>query len=181
MAPLNVPRLLCQYMRTALIRRLNLSETQVTVAVAAAYDPLREGDVFIQVIPGKTATEGGGSGAQAGGALLRRQWFEFVLWHRLNLDEHDRTDYQLTEVANGILDYFEQIRNVFLYTFFGDATSANIESFNGLLFEPMRYEGESASILYDVDSGVAKRSISFSGAYGIELPTATTLNTPDFT
>ena len=164
---MNTPRLIGIYICTALQRTLQLTEEQAYVSVASRFIEGQPPQV-VQVVPGKTSPEGGGKGSQEGGALLRRQNYALTLWHQTKMDQHGWSQQALTESAYGVLDFMESIRNVFKFTTLGD-----------LFYEPMKYEGETDTFVFDEDRGIFYRTLTLSGPYGEALPSTPTLTTAD--
>lgn len=175
-----VDNLLSQYMCTAMQRKLSLDPSQVFPAIAPDYDPSWKGDVIIEVIAGAAAPYGAGQGAQEGGADLRKQTFTLVVYYRCKLDEYGRSTQLLTEANRGLFDLFTTIRSLFKLTCFPtSATPAGSDDF--LLFEPMKWEGESPTTWEDPERYVARRDMTLGAVYGVRLPTQVTLEFLDYT
>jgi len=147
--------LILQYFVLGLRLKLNLAETQVFPSILPLLDPEWGDAVQIQVSPGAIQPYGPGEGAQAGGAILVRQFIILTVYYRLNLDQPGRSDTILTENTNGLTDLVTRIRAVFQQTFL-----------NETVFERIRYEGDGQTTWEDGDLGIVKRQITFSAAYG---------------
>jgi hypothetical protein len=154
----------------ALRQQLNLNESQAFPSIMPVLDPGYEGQLQIQVVPGAVSTEGKGKGAQEGGALIRMQSFKHVVFYRLKMDQHGRSDQILTENANGILDLFERMRRIFESTFLALGPQRT-----NLLIEPMWYAGESETIWNDPELGIVQRSITWNCVFERDLPNEVTL------
>jgi hypothetical protein len=148
--------LILQYFVLGLRLKLNLSETQAFTSILPILDADEfDGDVMVQVSPGAIQPYGPGSGAQDGGAILVRQFITLTVYYRLNLDQPGRSDEILTENNTGFTDFLTNIRNMFKHTFL-----------NGVVFERIRYEGESPTTWFDPDLAIVQRTINYSAAYG---------------
>jgi hypothetical protein len=171
-------KLLIEYMTTALRRKLNMSETQVFPAIAPDYS-LTFGNPNIQVVLGAATPYGEGRGAQDGGALLRQQTVTLNCFLKLNLDQQGQSQQFLVNAHDNLTDLFKSIRKVFAFTCFPTTPEPqNVDDF--LLFEPLKWGGESPTIWEDPIQYVAHRTISFNGVYGVHLPSQPSLVYGDF-
>ena len=164
---MDTPRLLGIYICRAIQRKLQMTEAQVYEAAVQGFVEGQPPSV-VQVVPGATQTEGGGHGAQEGGAILRRQTYKLVYWHTAKMDPHGWTQQALVEADNGILDFMEGLRKLFALTTFG-----------GLTYEVLRYEGESDTFIFDEDRGILYRILTISAPYGESLPTTESVTLAD--
>ena len=86
----------------------------------------------------------------------------------MNYDAYRKSQQILTREAQGVLDLFESLRGLFAMTTFG-----------GILAEPVKYAGESATVWEDPEKGIVHREISFLTVWYIELPTTATTTDAD--
>lgn len=169
-----------QIMCIALQRKLSLDASQVFPAIAPDYDPIWKGDTIIEAIVGAASTDGGGEGAQDGGALLRK--FSITLWvfYRCKLDQYSHSEMLLIEAGKGLLEIFEAIRGIFGLTCFPTtATPAGLDS-DYLLYKPLKWASESETTWEDFDIKVARRSMTFNASYTVDVPTEPTLVFSDY-
>jgi hypothetical protein len=173
--PASTPNLILQYCAIGLQRKLNLSETQVYPAIAAAYDPGWRDFPLIQVCPGPKKPKGGGGGGQdGGGTLLRAFTIKFAVFYRCKLDRHGDSVTILTESSDGLVDLMERLREVFALT-----QLATAGGLNALLYEPMTYEGETDVSWVDGERGIVKTEQIWSAPFSVDLPSQTSLNLAD--
>ena len=142
----------------ALRGELGLSENQCYPTIAPAYVAGMPRQV-VQVAVGEVTPDEAPFGAQPGGAMLRRLMLELTLWYTLDMDAPNRSDQVLIRASEGVLDYMESIRNIFRLTVL-----------DGIIYAPMRYEGETATVWFDDQGHIARRSIRFSAPFGESLP-----------
>lgn len=161
------------YFRNGLIFKLNLDPTQCQIASKKTFDPLWVGKPFYQVVPGESRPAGQGDGAQDGGSLIRVMPVTVTYTNQLNLDQYSASAETLVRLNDGSLQEFEDIRQVFAYTFFGTADGSSC-----LLMEPVRISSESETSWADQESGVYERDFRFSCMYGLTLPSGVTLTLP---
>lgn len=171
-------KLLIEFMVMGLRRRLNLSETQCFEAIAPDYSPVWGGNPIIEVVPGQSIPYGEGQGAQEGGAILRKQTVTLYVFLKLNLDQIGMSEQILTNANQNLMDIFKQIRALFALTCFPLSPEINSPD-QYLLFEPMKWAGESPTVWEDPKLYVAMRSVSFDAVYGVELPIEETLGYGD--
>jgi hypothetical protein len=170
---------LLQWMTTATVRKLRYDPTQVFPAIAPDYDPAWKGNPIIEWIPGEKSPFGGGNGAQEGGAMLTQQIITGTVFYRCRLDTYSRSTELLIEANKGLLDIFASIRALFALTCFpinGDPTASQY-----LLWRPMQWMGESATVWEDAENYVARRDIRFQAVYGVSLPSEPTILFTDYT
>lgn len=174
----DTPLLLATYIANALVRKLNLDSAQAFPCATDVDSVVSYMGTLplIAVVPGATQPDNGGMGAQMGGSILRRQHYTLHVYSRFKLDPHGILSQQIIDDTAGLLKFFEDIRDVFGLTFFG-----NSDGTGAILYEAMRYEGESASRTVDEELGIVKREFSYSCPYGERLPDAVTLNLTDVT
>lgn len=122
----------------------------------------------VQVIPAGIRPYGGGQGGQTGGFQFRKLMIQHTVWWRLKLDRHKRSEQVLTKESDGLLDFFESLREIYDMTVLG-----------GLLTERMTYEGETAGNWFDVNKGVVRRDLTLGAVFACELPTVVTLGAED--
>lgn len=164
------PWLIATSLSRGLRRKLDRTELEAYPSIAKVYVE-GMGDRAIQVVPGSAAPDGKGKGAQeGGGVLLRRQNYTLAVWLRMNMDAHGYSEQVLLDASQGMLLEMERIRQVFSNTLLGV-----------LLFEPMRYESETATVCVDPEQGVFVRDIVFSTAHAVEIPNELTLTEADLT
>lgn len=161
------------YFRNGLIFKLGLDPTQCSIASVKTFDALWRGRPYYQVIPGKSRPDGQGRGAQDGGSLIRVMPVAVVFFNTLNLDQYSASAETLVRLNDGSLQEFEEIRQVFAYTFFGSADGSDC-----LLMEPVMIDSEGETTWTDVDKGVYERTFNFTTMYGLTLPGAITLTLP---
>lgn len=164
----SVDNLVCQYCKNGLIRKLNLSQSQVFISVSEAWDSAWSEPITVLIIPGAASQDGKGAGDQEGGLLFRRQQIKFVTFYRVHLDQYSASEIELTAATTGLLDFFEAVRGVFAYTYFGNADGTNCT-----LTDPMRWESESQTTWIDQALGIVRRDLVYSVLYSIYLPDIT--------
>lgn len=118
----------------------------------------------IQVIPAGTTTEESGMGGQEGGDIQRRMSIQLVVWRRMKMDRHLRSDQILTREAAGMLDLVESLRSIFALTTLG-----------GVTLEPVRWDGSAKTMWKDPDQGVAMKMLNISATWRQKLPQTITL------
>jgi hypothetical protein len=123
---------------------------------------------LLQVIPGGFTNDAAPDGGQDGGGCnYKRMQISIVYWHVLNIDRPGRSDQVLVKEADGMLEFIEQIHDHLRWTFLG-----------GLLYAPLRYEGETPTSWFDIDKGVTERTINFSAPFAEKWPPQPSLNLP---
>ena len=161
---------ICTCFRNALIEKLDLDPSQVSIAVAKVFDKNYEGKPFYLVVPGAPRPSGPGQGAQQGGTLFRKMNVSVFQYGQSKLDQHSLSSSMLIDTTIGSLDQAEAIRQVFAYTFFGDADGSNC-----LLSQPLLVVSESAVVIEDPNTGVFSREFVFEAEYGLTMPSGVTL------
>lgn len=165
--------LIVQFFRNALVVMLNLDPSQCDIGSVETFDPLWLGRPFYLIVPGAALPDGGGRGAQDGGALIRAMPVTVIYYDQLNLDQYGMSSETLIQLQNGTLPQFDAIRQVFAYTFFGNADGSDC-----LLIEPVVIQSESETTWADVEKGAYKRKFVFKTVYGGILPSGVTLTRP---
>jgi len=185
MSDSGIPGIIVDRIASGLRGKMNLTEDQVYSSIQAVYID-GQNPLTIQVIPGPIQTDGGGDGLQTGGALTRRMLIQLTVWYRGKLDMHNRSEQALIEANNGLMDVMEQIRQVLAYTTLGtfpladDSGNLIADGVNPLLnSDILKYVGESGTSWYDMDTGVLRRDINFSGAWSVVLAEGLTLTNAD--
>jgi len=161
----STPNLILQYFCLGIIAKLGIDSQSCFPSITPALDLGWEGDVQIQVCPGSAAPDGGGKGNQDGGALIIRQNFNLIVFYRLNIDPHGRSDQILTQNATGLTDFVEKMKDIFLNTYL-----------NNMSIERIRYEGETQPVWTDAERGIVQKQVTYSANYGRDLPGITLTN-----
>ena len=181
----STPLLLAQYIVAALQRKIiykgkNIDSASVFISATEIDSVISAFGIFplFVVVPGPTQPDSdvSGHGAQDGGSLIRRQQYTIHIYQKFNLDRRGISRQQIIQETIGLLDIFEQVRDLFALVMFGNADGSDC-----LLAEPMRYEGELGNIPVDADLGIVRRDFSYSCPYGVQLPNAVTLTLADVT
>lgn len=171
--------LLLQFMAAAIRRKFNVTENQAFVSLAPVYSANWGGNPVYQVCPGSASQYEGGRGAQDGGDLLRRHQATVTIFYKLNLDSYSKSVQIVTQANTGLLDLCKKVRALFALTCFPTIPDpASPDDY--LLFEPLKWESESPTVWEDEELGVARRDITFSGVFGVALPTSPTLSYGDY-
>lgn len=177
----STPLLLAQYIVAALQRKIiyqgkNIDSASVFISATEIDSVIEAFGIFplFVVVPGPTQPDGDGHGAQDGGSLIRRQHYTIHVYQKFNLDRRGISQQQIIQQTIGLLDIFEQVRDLFALVMFGNADGTDC-----LLCEPMRYEGELGNIPVDPDLGIVRRDLSYSCPYGTLLPNTVTLTLAD--
>lgn len=152
MATTNTPKIIATRFAEALIDKLSLTTAQVGVWAAADGSAQGLPPFSIQVVPGGLSPAGGDQDGDRG--LYVRQTFDLVMFFTLNVDLPDRSEQLLTKDAEGTLDMAERIREVFAFTYLGNAS-----------LEKIRFEGETPTAWIDSERGIVMRTISFSAVW----------------
>lgn len=164
---LSIETQLSEGMRNGIVRYLNANPSQTSIAVTKIRDANWVNWPFYLVVPGRVRPDGGGRGAQEGGALIRIQSMSVFLFTKVDLDQYSLSSEQLVNPALGTLDLFEQLRQLFSYTFFGSADGTNC-----LLSEPMWFVGESPTTWEDQETGLVSREFTWEAQYSVPQPGA---------
>jgi hypothetical protein len=157
------PRRILDKIIYGLRNALGWTNEQIYKAIQADYIEGQHPRV-VQVVPGSVRIETD----QIGGSLHRRMRIDLVLWYRVKLDPYKRSDRILDEAAEGVMDVMQQLWELL-----------DMTTLDGVILGPPEYEGESDTSWHDVDSGVARRSLSISVSWA--TPRSTTLTMTDFT
>lgn len=153
------------YMQRAIQTGLGVDPSQTSIGIIKLRDSAWLGPQHFQVVPDSPRSDGGGKGAQEGGALFRRQRVSVFVYTRLNVDQYGMSGELLVDATLGTLDIFEALRNLFAYTFFGDADGTNC-----LLTEPLTFSLEGKTVWEDQAGGWVSREFTWEAMYGVELP-----------
>lgn len=161
-------KLIALALATSLVRKLPISPSQVAIATEKPRDPSWIGGEHYVVIPGGVRADGGGHGAQDGGAILRRQEFSIIYYGESKMDQYSLSATTLLDSSFGSMDRFEALRQLFALTFLGN-----------LLNEPMFFEREGKCQWEDVESGVFSREFVWTCMYAFSLPGTLTITDAD--
>lgn len=122
----------------------------------------------LQIVPNPTGTEEAGYGGQEGGDLQRRLSVNLVVWRRMKLDRHLRSDQILVREAQGMIDLIESVRSILALTTLGGCT-----------LEPVRWDGSGKTSWHNApdgkDRGVVFRVLRVSATWREALPTTITM------
>lgn len=172
---LDKPKRILRFMATGIQRKLDLHETQVTPAAYPFYDYRWVDYPQVRVCPQAKSPSGKGNGGQDGGFLARDFGVLVAVFYRCKLDRYGGdSKIAYLEDAEGFADLIEKIRDVFAITQLGDGTAANT-----LLFENMRWTGDSIPTLVDEELGIIRQDLSFVAPFAVQLGAVTTLNLSD--
>lgn len=147
--------------------KFQLGQDQVYPIIAPAY-VIGQNPRVIQVSPSTESTDGEGSGAQAGGALIEILQIRLTFWYRLNTDEYKRSDQMLTEEYWGFMAWCNNVRNSLLLTTLG-----------GVLYRPMVFISATEPSWYDEEESVARRDMLWQAPFARNLPTELTMTEQD--
>ncbi len=126
------------------------------------------GDRAYCVVPGATAQNGSGDGAQNGGALEVRQEFSVFYYSSTKLDPHTFSTTALLDEAMGTLDRFEELRQLFAVTWLGN-----------LLNQMLFYVREGKTQWEDPATGTYSREFCWQAMYARALPFQLTITEAD--
>lgn len=163
----DVERMVIKCFEVSLRNMVPLTEDQAYVAAVSTYVDGQH-DLVVQIVPGDVGPDFSPDGGQEGGGLQRRMAVVLSCWFRVKFDQHGYTAFALMETANGILDFMQQLRRLYRYTNFG-----------GLCLEPIWYDGETATTIYNADQGILRREMNFAAAFRETMPRQETITRDD--
>lgn len=168
-------KLISLAMRTSIYTFLpNTTKTQTSIDQAKIFDNAWMGWPHYSVVPGAMRPDGPGQGAQAGGALIRKQRFSITMYTRSKLDPHSMSESELLDNAFGTSPTFQSLVDIFGYTFFGQPDGSGC-----LLIEPLWFAQDQGQNMWeDKDNGIVSRQFNWDAVYAEPQPSKITIFLP---
>ncbi len=173
------PKLIMRTMKLGLIRKLSLTETQISISPIPYPDPVwRDTWPHYLIVPGNARPFGGGSGARDGGGLLTAQEVSVYIYNTSHLDQHGEAEMAIAGDDEGMEDVKSKVREVFRHTYLGDHPSSTGSDGRMLLIEPLRWTGSIKASWADRDNHVVVGAVEYEAVYG-ESMSIVSLNSAD--